>query len=277
VPLGDLLHAPDAGLAERGDRADRPGVVGVEGDVEPGIARRLDEQRHVVAPVAGDDGVGARRLHLGDVGREVLHLAERVQVLADDLDVGALAREVGLGRARDRLPERVVLVDQVDLLDLLVLGEEGRERLHLHVAVGVEAEVPVAAFRVGEIRVDRGVVEVEDLLPRVALVVLLDRVAERERDRRALALDDVADAAVDDLLQLVQGLLRAHPVVEPDDLDLERSGEPLAVDLVGGELEVLEPVLAGVGERAGERVDVSHPDDLLRGSRQAGGEKRGDP
>ena len=82
--------------------------------------------------------------------------------------------------------------------------------------------------------------------------------------------------AVDDLLQLVQGFLRAHLVVEADDLDLERAGEPLAVDLVGGELEVLEPVLADVGERAGERVDVRHPDDLLRGSREAGGEERSD-
>ena len=79
-------------ITARADRLGDPvarGVVGIEGDIEPGIGRRLRETEHVRAPVAGDDRLRAGRLDLGDVGRKVLHLADRVQLVADDLDIGA--------------------------------------------------------------------------------------------------------------------------------------------------------------------------------------------
>jgi hypothetical protein len=121
-------------------------------------------------------GVGARGLDLGDVRREVAHLRERVQVLADDLHVGRLRRRLLLGELGDLVAVRVVLVQQVHLLDVRLVLHEGGHRLHLHRRVGVEAEVPVAALAVGEVGVDRRVVEVDDFLARVALVVLVDRV-----------------------------------------------------------------------------------------------------
>jgi hypothetical protein len=97
-------------------------------------------------------------------------------------------------------------------------------RFHLHRRVGVEAEVPEAALAVGEVGVDRSLVEVDDLLAGIALVVLVDRVDERERDRRAVALDDVADALVGRRLERVQALGRRELVVDADDLELHAGG-----------------------------------------------------
>jgi hypothetical protein len=47
-----------------------------------------------------------------------LTLADRVQVVADDLDVGAACGACFLEILGDLLAVRVVLVDQVDALDL---------------------------------------------------------------------------------------------------------------------------------------------------------------
>src|SRR5215470_10650198 len=123
MPFRDLLDAPDRRVAHDGRRADRTGVVGIEVDAQACVLRGPDEQRHVVAPVARDDRVCARGLDLRDVRGEVLYLAKRVQVVADDLDVGALAGKVGPGGAGDRLPEGVVLIDEVDALDGRIFGE----------------------------------------------------------------------------------------------------------------------------------------------------------
>ena len=83
----------------------------------------------------------------------------------------------------DLLAVRVVLVEQVDLLDVRLVLHEGGQRLHLHGGVGVEAEVPVAALAVGQVGVDRGVVEVEHFLAGIALVVLVDGVDDGQRRR----------------------------------------------------------------------------------------------
>ena len=172
-------------------------------------------------------------------------------------------------RLRHRLAEGVVLVDQVHVLDLLaVLGHVGGQRLHLHVAVGVEAEMPEAALRVGEVRVHRGVVQVQDLLAGVALVVLVHRVDQRAGDRGAVALRDEADALVDHLLQHVQGFLRADLVVEGDDLELRPAGLPLLLMSSMTNWNCFSPLLADVGERPGKRVDVGDLDGLrMRGER----------
>ena len=76
------------------------------------------------------------------------------------------------------------------------------------------------ALVVGEDRVDRRVVEVDHRLVGIALVVLGDEVAERRGHRRAVALREDADALVDRLLGLDEGLLRIGLVVEADDLEL---------------------------------------------------------
>ena len=83
----------------RGRAAGAARIVGVPVDLQARVGRRLEQQREVLAPVAGDDAVGARRLDLRDVGREVGDLEQRVQLVADDLDVGALLLELLHGLA----------------------------------------------------------------------------------------------------------------------------------------------------------------------------------
>ena len=73
---------------------------------------------------------------------------------------------------------RVVLVEQKDLLDLGHVLDEGGHGFHLHGGVRVEAEMPVAAFAVGEIGVHRRVVEENDFLARVAFIVFVDSVKQ---------------------------------------------------------------------------------------------------
>jgi hypothetical protein len=102
------------------------------GIFRPASFSAFDEQRQVGAPVAGDDGVGAGLLDLGDVRREVLDLADRVQVFTHHLHVGALARDRVLEVLGDLLAVRVVLVEQIDLADLGLVLHEGGQRLHLH-------------------------------------------------------------------------------------------------------------------------------------------------
>ena len=57
------------------------------------------------------------------------------------------------------------------------------ERLHLDVGVGIPAEMPVIALVVGEHRIDRGVVEIEEFLAGVALVEFGDEIGDRGGDR----------------------------------------------------------------------------------------------
>jgi hypothetical protein len=76
---------------------------------------------------------------------------------------------------------RIVLAKDVDLLDVGLVLHPGGQRLHLHGGVGVQAKVPVAALAVGEVGVDRRIVQVEQFLARVACVVLLDGVDDCQR------------------------------------------------------------------------------------------------
>ena len=158
---------------------------------------------------------------------------------------------------RDRLSERIVLVDQIDLLDvrngLHVVGE----RFHLDVGIGVPAEMPEAALLVGQDRIDRGIVEIQDFLAGIAFVVLGDEVRQRAGHRRAVALRDVADAGVDRLLRLDQAFLRIGLVVERNDLDLLAEHAALGVQFVGQVLEGLQSALADAGAAARQRVDIA--------------------
>ena len=89
--LEDLMI--EVGLLDRGRTAGAAGIIGVPVDLQAGVGRGLQQQREVLPPVAGDDAVGAGRLDLGDIGREVGDLQQRMQFVADDLDVGPLGRE----------------------------------------------------------------------------------------------------------------------------------------------------------------------------------------
>ena len=180
----------EVGLLDRGRAAGAAGIIGVPVHLQAGVGGGLQQQREVLAPVAGHDGVGAGRLDLGDVRREVGDLEQRMQFVADDLDVGPLGGEHRPGGGADRFAERIVLVDQIDVLDgrhgLHVVGE----RLHLDVGVRIPAEMPEAAFLVGQDRIDRGIVEVQHFLAGIALVVFGDEIRQRAGDRRAVALGE---------------------------------------------------------------------------------------
>ena len=196
-----------------------------------------------------------------------------MQLVAHDLDVRPLLLEQLLGRLRHLVAEGVVLPDDVDLLDLLVAQHRIDDGLQLHVAVGVEAEMPEAAPGVGEVGIHRGVIQEHDELVRIARVVLLDAVDQRRGHARAVALEDVVDAFVDGAVEQRQAFLWRELVVHRHDLELLPEDSAALVDAVGGESQLAQAVIAGGGHQAGERIDV---DDLdLRARRGAGGEDRG--
>ncbi len=259
----------ETGLLDGGRAAGTAGIIGVPVDLQAGISRSLQQQRDVLAPVAGDDAVGARRLDLRDIGREVGDLEQRMQLVADDLNISAFGFEHGARLRAHRLTKRIVLIDQVHFLDarrgLHVVGQ----RLHLDVGARVPAEMIEAALLVGEDRIDGSIVEVQDFFARIAFVVFGDEVGQRAGDGRAVALGEVAHAAVNRLLRLDQALLRIGLVVQWDDLDLLAEDAALGVQLVGQELEGLEADFADAGAAAGEWIDVTDLHGLLRHRRAA--------
>ena len=225
------------------------------------------------------DGVGARSLDLRDVRREVLHLLQRVKLVADDLDVGALLGQHLARRRGDGLAERVILVDEIDGLDLLILRDDVGHRRHFHVGVGVEAEMPEIALLVGERRIDGRIVQEQHFLARIALVVLLDRLGDGERDGAAVALDDEARAVVQRLLQLDQRFLRIDLVVEREKLDLLAVDPARRIDRVDVELMRLLGENAGAGGAAGQRIDEGdlHIRDRRSGAQGSGEGQPNDP
>jgi len=261
--IGHREHAPDAGLADRRRRAERVAVEGVELQRLAEVAHRAHELRQVVAPVAGQHRVRTAGADLGRIRQEVLHAAERVQLVADDLDVGAHRSNHRARLARDVLAEAVVLVDQVQPPHLAVGAQHLDERGQPHVGVRVEAEVPGAAALVGQARVDGRIVQQERAPFGVALVVLVDRVDQRRGDRRAVALQHEADALVDGAAQQREcflGLALAVEAHEPERPPPAGQRDAAAsVDALDGPLQVAEHGLAGVGERARQALDQRQP------------------
>ena len=267
--VGDHVDAARRGRAQRGRGAGDARVVREELAGVAAFVGRLDQQRQVGAPVAGHHGVGARGLDLGDVGCEVTHLGDRVQVFANDLDVRALAGQGFLGVLGNLHAVRIVLAQDVDLLDVLLAFHEAGHGFHLHRGVGIETEVPVAALVVGQIGIDGRVVQVDDFLARVAFVVLGDRIGQRQRDGRTVALDDVAHALVDRGLQRVQAFGRAQLVVDAGDFELHARRVAGTAELFSEELVALQLVDTDRAHQAALRVDADHFDDfaLLRHGR----------
>ena len=260
-----VAHGVDLARRARAHGRGRAGgnrIVGVELDVvQARVVRGLDQQRQVRAPVAGDHRVGARLLDLGDIGREVAHLGQRREVVADDLDIGTLGLEHVLGVLRHLVAVGVVLVDQIDLLHIGKVLHVGGQRLHLHRGVSVEAEVPVAALAVRQVRIHRGIVEVDDLLALVARVVLFQRIHDGQRRARAIALHHVARALVHGRAQRAGGFLRAELVVNADHFEFH-AGRILLAEFLRQELEALELVRTQRCHQAGQRVQPGDLDGL---------------
>ena len=220
-------------------------VEGIEVRAQASFARSPHDQRQIGTEVRSDDGIGPGLLDLGDIGGVILDLAQRVEVIAHDLQVGALGRQHAACGARDFLAIGIVGVEQKDLLHLLLPGQIGGQRGHLHVRIRIGAKVPVAASGIGHLRCLGRIVQVDDFLAGVAAVVLFDGFLQcQAHGRGAGTLHHIADVLSDDGVELAQRLLCGEAVVEGHDLELHGTGPALLVGKLGAVLEALEYVQA---------------------------------
>ena len=181
LPLGHSQHAADAGLANGCWRAQRVAVKRVELGVGARLAQSTHQQREVVAPISGEHSLRAAGLDLGGIGQEVFDTAERVQLVADDLDVGPLGADHRACLCEHMLAKAVVLADQVHALDAAVALQHVGQRGQAHVGMRVEAEVPEAAALVGQRRVHGRVVQQQGAALRLARVVRVQRIDQGRR------------------------------------------------------------------------------------------------
>ena len=117
IALADLEHLMvQVGLLDRGRATGAAGIIGVPVHLQPGVRRCLQQQREILAPVAGDDGVGAGRLDLvfaavnrlafkPDSRATLIKLRPRPTVGFSGTSSGKNARECS-GRARARTLSR---------------------------------------------------------------------------------------------------------------------------------------------------------------------------
>jgi len=127
--------------------------------------------------------------------------------------------------------------------------------------------MPEVALGIGERRIDRSVVEVQHLLPGIALVIFEHGVGDGERNRAAIALKDITSAVVERLLQSDQRFLRVDLVVVEDDRELLAVQPARGVDLVYLVGEVLLGVDSGAGGAPGKRINER---ELDLGGRRSG-------
>ena len=173
-PVGHGHHLAHTGIAYGSRGAQCVAIKGEKAAVKPHLTRGLHQQRQVVAPVAGDHGLRAAGLDLDGIGRKVFHAAHGVQLVAHHGHIGALRGQLLFGLAQHGLAKAVVLTDEVHAFERFVLTHHFHERGHAHVGVGIKAEMPEAAFLVGEDGIYRRVIEEQHALARLALVVFVD-------------------------------------------------------------------------------------------------------
>ena len=113
------------------------GVVGVHGevvDVQAIVFCRFEEQGQICAPVGGNDRVCARGCNFGNVRGKVTCLCNGNKVIAHNLNVRTFACKVLFGCFGHLTAMRVILIDQVNLLDVFAALEIGGERFNFHFA-----------------------------------------------------------------------------------------------------------------------------------------------
>ncbi len=220
--IGDI-----AGLVEEGSREPR---------LETGAAHGLHQQKQVIGPVAGHHRVGMGSLKLGDDRREVLDL---IDVVEDGLDnfVAPLVC-VALYRVLHVLAPGIVLVDGVDaraecsfLLHDLDQGADphGRRRRH--------AEAVELALLAGQLQSFRAVIDVHDLLVRVAQIIFAHVFGQLPADRRGGPLHDHVYTVGDDLLELRRRAAGGASIVIFGEDDLLAVISTFGVRLVDHELD----------------------------------------
>src|ERR1700722_1484924 len=116
--------------------------------------------------------------------------------------------------------------------------------------------MPVAAFVVGQRRIDGRVVEVQHFLAGITVVVFGDEVLDRRGERRAIALGDEANPGVDRFLHLNERLLGVELVVVGDHLELTAENAALRIGRVGKIIKCFQADLADARPTAGQWVDI---------------------
>ena len=187
-----------------------------------------------------------------------------MQFVADDLDIRPLLIQHGACELLHGLPEGIVLVDKIDLLDFWPALDECRRRLHPHVRADIPTEMPETAFRIGKSGVHGAVVEIEDLLAGVAIVVLAQPLVQRVGDARPTALREDADAFVGGLLGLDQGFLRISLVVERHDFEVLAVDAASGVDFIRNEAVGVQADFADRGVASRQWIDEGDLDRVLR-------------
>ena len=195
-PVGHCQHLAHACIAQGRRGAQCIAVEGVETPFIACLARSLDEQHQIIAPVAGDHGLGTALLDLDRIGRKVLDAAHGVQLVAHDAHIGPLHAKLAPCFAQHGLAKAVVLPDQIGTVYGLVVLDDLHQRSHAHIGMGIEAEMPEAAALVGQRRVHGRIVQIQHTARRVSAVVLVDGVEKRRRCGRRVALHDDARTAV---------------------------------------------------------------------------------
>jgi len=154
IPYAHDLQVIDTIFLD-GSGSTKAGTInGVNRDVQIGILQGFDQQRRSLPQLASENGIGTGGFDLGGIAGKILDLAEWMQVIANDLDVGATVRDDAFGCCRCLLSESVVLVDQIDRFDVLVLDQLTGDRFDFHVDVRIEAKMPEIALGIGQVVVD---------------------------------------------------------------------------------------------------------------------------
>mmetsp|Transcript_22694 Transcript_22694/g.37339 ORF Transcript_22694/g.37339 Transcript_22694/m.37339 type:complete len:411 (-) Transcript_22694:3483-4715(-) len=257
LSFGDQSQGPFTCFAKGRCDAVCGRIIGKDRTVIAVFQHRFAQAQHVRAPIACDDGIRTGGHDLAAIGREILDLADGVQLIPDNLDIGALFPNETHGRRGHGLAEGIVLADDIYLFDGLILRNHIRQRVHLDVGIGVKAEVPEVALVIGQGRIHGGVIQKQHPVIRVAAIVLLDRLGQRIGHTGGVALGDIADALIDGDLQLDQGFLGADLVVEGDDLEhvTVQHAALFVHQLFGGEFILVQAVHARARKGAAERID----------------------
>jgi hypothetical protein len=136
--------------------------------------------------------------------------------------------------------------------------------------MGIEAEMRRAAFVVGQRRIDRRNVEEQHGLLRIALVMLGHEFVQRAGGGRGISGDENADAGIDGLLRLDDGLLRIQLVVETGDL----VARLFAAQALAHDAQVVQRILGDGGGRSRQRIDEGDAHGNLCISGSGGGRKK---
>jgi len=269
MPFGHRQNAAHTGFANGGRRAQGISVEGIKLRLQAHFSGGLDEQSQVVAPVACQHSLRAVGLDFCGVGQEIFHPANRMKLVANDLNVGPLCRHHRARLLQHLLTKAVVLADKVELFQRSVGLQHIGERSQAHVCVGVKTEMPETAFLVCERRLHRRVVQKQAAVAGLALVVFVQRVDQHRRRGRTVALQDETDPRVLRAAQHGQRFFAVALAVKAQQFQRPRAAGQLhaaaCIDAINCHGNVAKHRFTGVGKWARQAFDHGQLDGLGRG------------